>query len=276
MNIGRVLADARKVLADSPTGQLDSEILLGHVLAVPRAHLYANPEADTSARQQSDFLQLVDRRIQGEPIAYLVGHREFWSLQLKVTPDVLIPRTETELLVETALDRIPPESKLRIADLGTGSGALALAIASERPNCVIHASDISSSALAVARENARALGLQRIRFHEGRWLEPLTGSFALIVSNPPYIPRGDPHLQQGDIRFEPEAALVPGPDGMSAIHHIAMESLPKLEPGGYLIIEHGCEQGQATRSLLKSLAYQAVETKRDLANLARVTVGQKP
>ncbi len=276
MNIGRVLADARKVLADSSTSRLESEVLLGHVLAVPRAHLYANPEVETSARQRADFLQLVERRIQGEPIAYLVGHREFWSLPIRVTPDVLIPRTETELLVETALERIPPESKLRIADVGTGSGALALAIASEHPFCEVHASDISSAALAVARENARALGLPRIGFHEGRWLEPLTGSFALIVSNPPYIPQGDPHLQQGDTRFEPEDALVPGPDGMSAIHRIAMESLPMLEPGGHLIIEHGFEQGQATRSLLKSLAYQAVETKRDLADLERVTMGQKP
>ena len=276
MNIGRVLAEARKVLADSPTGRLDSEVLLGHVLAVSRAHLYANPEAETSARQRDDFLQVVERRVQGEPIAYLVGHREFWSLQILVTPDVLIPRTETELLVELALKQIPLDSKMRIADLGTGSGAIALAIASERPCCEVHASDISSAALAVARENARALGLSRIGFHEGNWLEPLTGSFALIISNPPYIPQGDPHLQQGDTRFEPEAALVPGPDGMSAIHRIALESLPRLEPGGYLIIEHGFEQGQATRSLLKSLAYQAVETKRDLADLERVTMGQKP
>ena len=275
MNIGRVLAEARQALADSPTGRLDSEVLLGHVLAVSRAHLYANPEAEMSTRQRNDFLQLVERRVQGEPIAYLVGHREFWSLQLKVTPDVLIPRTETELLVEIALERIPTDSKIRIADLGTGSGAIALAIASERPYCEIHASDISNAALAVARENARVLGFQRIRFHEGSWLEPLTGKFTLIISNPPYIPQGDPHLQQGDTRFEPEAALVPGPDGMSAIHRIAVESLPMLEPGGYLIIEHGFEQGQATRSLLKSLDYQAVETKRDLANLERVTIGQK-
>ena len=276
MNIGRVLAEARQVLVDSSTGRLDSEVLLEHVLAVSRAHLYANPEAEISTRQQDEFLQLLERRVQGEPIAYLVGHREFWSLQLKVTPDVLIPRTETELLVETALERIPLDSKLRIADLGTGSGALALAIASERPYCEVHASDISSAALAVARENARVLGLQRIGFHEGSWAEPLSGKFNLIISNPPYIPQGDPHLQQGDIRFEPEAALVPGPDGMSAINRIAMESLPMLEHGGYLIIEHGFEQGQATRSLLKSLAYQSVETKRDLADLERVTMGQKP
>jgi release factor glutamine methyltransferase len=276
MKLAEVLAEACQILVDSPTGRLDSEVLLGHVLAVSRAHLYANPEAETSARQCDEFLQLVERRVQGEPIAYLVGHREFWSLQLKVTPDVLIPRPETELLVETALKKIPPDCKIRVADLGTGCGAIALAIASERPYCEVHSSDISNAALAVARENARMLGLQNIGFHQGSWLEPLTGRFTLIISNPPYIPRADPHLQQGDTRFEPEAALVPGPDGMTAIHRIAMDSLPVLEHGGYLIIEHGFEQGQATRSLLKSLGYQAVETKRDLADLERVTVGKNP
>ena len=245
MNIGELLGEARSLLAESAVGRLESEVLLGHVLGVARAHLYANPEAKMSTRQRNDFLQLVERRVQGEPIAHLVGYREFWSLQLGITPDVLIPRTETELLVETALERIPTDSKIRIADLGTGSGAIALAIASERPCCEVHASDISNAALAVARDNARALGLQRIRFHQGSWLEPLTGKFTLIISNPPYIPQGDPHLQQGDTRFEPEAALVPGPDGMSAIHCIAMESLPMLEPGGYVIIEHGFDQGQA-------------------------------
>jgi len=250
--------------------------LLCHSLAVSRSWLYANPEQQVESRHHDDFLLLVQRRGQGEPIAYLTGNREFWSLRLKVTPDVLIPRPETELLVETVLARIPSDVPWRIADLGTGSGAIALAIARERPGCEVWATDISPAALSIAQENIDALGLGQIRLLQGSWLAPLAGKFNCIVSNPPYVSNNDPHMKEGDIRFEPASALTSGADAMASIRHIAVESLPRLEDGGLLAFEHGYEQGAASRQLLLQLGYADVETIRDLAGLERVTKGKKP
>jgi len=213
---------------------------------------------------------------QGEPIAHLTGQREFWSLPLKVTPDVLIPRPETELLVEAALARIPADARWRIADLGTGSGAIAIAIASERILCEVHATETSAAALAVAMENAEALVLGRIQFHQGSWLSPLQGPFQFIVSNPPYVEMGDPHLQRGDVRHEPVTALSPGYDGLAAIRHIAADSLPLLGSRGWLAFEHGFDQGEAARKIMEGLGYSGVETLNDLAGLERVTLGRKP
>lgn len=276
MNIGDLLAAARLTLKNSNTGRLESEVLLGHVLGVDRAHLYANPGSATSAPQRAQFLQLVQRRHQGEPVAYLTGQREFCSLALKVNPDVLIPRPETELLVETALLHIPAEAQWRLADLGTGSGAIAIAIATMRKLCEVHATEISAAALAVAMENAQAIVPGRIQFHRGSWLTPLQGTFQFIVSNPPYVALGDPHLQQGDVRYEPVGALSPGHDGLAAIAHIAGAALPLLEQHGWLAVEHGFDQGEKVRKIMGKLDYLEIDTLKDLADLERVTLGRKP
>jgi release factor glutamine methyltransferase len=212
--------------------------------------------------------------MQGEPIAYLTGVREFWSLPLQVTPDVLIPRPETELLVEIALEFIPRDASWRVADLGTGSGAVALAIAHERPSCEIHATDCSEAALRVARLNVGTLAPGRVQLHQGSWLDPLTGSFRVVVSNPPYVAEDDPHLAAGDCRFEPREALTPGPDGLAAIRRLAHEALPRLEPGGLLAFEHGYDQGSAARVILDELGYRHIETRPDLEGRERVTTGR--
>lgn len=248
---------------------------MAHVLESSRSFLYANPELELPWIRSEAFKKLVKQRALGHPIAYLTESCEFWSLPLKVNPDVLIPRPETELLVETAINKIPLEADWRIADLGTGSGAIALAIASERNKCELHATDISAAAIAVARENAGALNQRDIQFHCGSWTEPLRGSFHLIVSNPPYIDAGDPHLKQGDLRFEPGTALTPGLDGLDAIRHISQLARPKLLEGGWLIFEHGWDQGPATRKLLNTDGFINVETLKDLQGHDRVTLGER-
>lgn len=276
MTIRALQQCAQSKLAPDPLARLEAEILLCHALEVSRSFLFANPELEVPLKRRADFMNLLQRRIQGEPIAYLVGKRSFWTLELKVTPDVLIPRPETERLVELALEKIPPGSNWRIADLGTGSGAIALAIASERPGCEINATDISQPALKLASENARKYGLDRVQFQHGSWLQPLSGQFQVIVSNPPYVDQNDSHLQQGDCRFEPATALSPGIDGMSAIGEIATESLQKLRPGGWLLVEHGHEQAEGVQNIFRKAGYISVSTQQDLAGLDRVSMGQRP
>lgn len=266
---------AGQVLADSPSARFDAEILMAHVLETSRSFLYANPELELPNIRSEVFKKLVRQRAAGQPIAYLTGTSEFWSLPLKVSPAVLIPRPETELLVETALENIPAGADWRIADLGTGSGAIALALASERKKCEIHATDSSKAALEVARENARLLGFDRIQFHHGSWGGPLQGKFHLIASNPPYVEAGDHHLEQGDLRFEPTEALTPGPDGLSAIREITRQARNKLVDGGWLMFEHGWEQGPAVREILADGGFAMVETRKDLQDHERVTVGEK-
>jgi release factor glutamine methyltransferase len=275
VNVKELLAEACRLLACKQGTRLEAEVLLSHSLGVNRAWLYANAEQDVAGQATSNFLQLIQRRRHGEPVAYLTGVREFWSLNLKVTPDVLIPRPETELLVETALKHIPGSARWRVADLGTGSGAVALAIAFERPGCEVFASDISPSALSIAQQNADSLNLGQVHFLQGSWLSPFEGKFKGIVSNPPYVARQDPHLQLGDCRFEPEAALSPGADAMASIRHIARTALSFLEPGGFLTFEHGYEQGEVSRQLLLRRGYREVETISDVAGLERVTLGKK-
>lgn len=270
-----MLAEARGLLADSQTGALDADILLCHVLGVQRAWLYANGSESIEPGDERRFRELATRRAAGEPVAYLTWVREFWSLPFAVTPDVLIPRPETELLVETALEILPPGEPARVADLGTGSGAVAVAIARERPQCEVHATDISGAALAVARRNGGELANGKIEFHEGSWLEPLDGRFALIVSNPPYVAAGDAHLECGDCRYEPVTALTPGGDGLAAIRLIAEQSIPFLEAGGCLAFEHGFDQGAAARQILNGLGYTGVETRNDLERRERVTLGYR-
>jgi release factor glutamine methyltransferase len=273
VNVKELLARGRAQLENQPLGRLEAEILLGEALGVSRPWLYANPEQTPASKQCARFLELVGRRKNGEPIAYLTGYREFWSMPLKVTAAVLIPRPETELLVETALAFIPEQAAWRIADLGTGSGAIALALASERPRCEIHATEYSETALAVAQENGQAIAAGKVLFHLGSWLCPLEGAFQMLVSNPPYIASGDPHLQQGDCRFEPADALSPGRDAMAAVRHIATESPHYLTAGGMLAFEHGYDQGTQARQILLELGYSNVNTRKDLEKRERVTSG---
>ena len=247
---------------------------MAHVLETSRSFLYANPELELPNLRSEVFKKLIRQRATGQPIAYLTGTCEFWSLPLKVSPAVLIPRPETELLVETALKNIPTRADWRIADLGTGSGAIALALASEREKCEIHATDSSKSALEVARENASLLGFDRIQFHHGSWGGPLQGKFHLIASNPPYVEAGDHHLAQGDLRFEPTEALTPGPDGLSAIREITRQARNMLVDGGWLMFEHGWEQGPAVRETLTDGGFAMIETLNDLQGHERVTVGE--
>ena len=249
-NIQYLLACGRQKLTDTPSAGIDAEVLLAHVLETGRSFLYANPELELPRQRITAYKRLITRRARGEPIAYLTGSCEFWSLSLQVSPAVLIPRPETELLVETALTKIPPGASWRIADLGTGSGAIALALATERRRCQFHATDISETALDIARSNAARHGFSQVRFHRGCWAEPLDGSFELIVSNPPYVDDDDPHLERGDLRFEPLVALTPGADGLAAITEIVHGTRPRLVPGGWLMFEHGWKQGQASRRIL--------------------------
>jgi release factor glutamine methyltransferase len=274
--IKQLLAMAREKLADSPSARFDAEILMAHVLESKRSFLYANPELELPYSRSEAFRKLVRQRAAGQPVAYLTGSAEFWSLPLRITPAVLIPRPDTESLVEAALSRIPPQADWRIADLGTGSGAVALAIATERPKCEVHATDISRACIEVARDNANRLGLGHVHLHCGSWLEPLRGKFHVIVSNPPYIDADDPHLAQGDLRYEPRRALTPGADGMSAIRVITRHAGAILVNGGWLMFEHGWQQASATVEVMKDAGFTRIETFRDLQDHERVTGGQIP
>lgn len=266
---------ASQKLADSTSARFDAEILLAHVLESTRTFLYANPELELPLGRCDAFKKLVRQRAQGQPVAYLTGSSEFWSLPLKVSPAVLIPRPETELLVEVALEKIPPGVDWRLADLGTGSGAIALALASERDKCEIHATDISLAALDIARDNARQLGFGHTHFHHGSWTDPLRGKFHLIASNPPYVCANDPHLEQGDLRFEPQVALTPGGDGLDAIRDITRLAKPMLVDGGWLMFEHGWDQGPDTRQIMRDNGYAEIATLKDLQGHDRVTLGEK-
>ena len=261
-------------------GQLDgaeAELLLAHALGRPRSWLYAHGTDPVDAEVAGAFAALVARRLAGEPIAYLTGRRGFWKFELAVTPATLIPRPETELLVELALARLPPHRALRIADLGTGSGAIALALALERPQATVIATDASDAALAVARTNAADLGIGNIRFRHGDWLAPLAGEqFDLVASNPPYIAQDDPHLRAGDLRHEPALALSSGRDGLDAIRSIVRAAPAHLLPRGWLLLEHGWQQGPAVRGLLHEAGYLEIGTVRDLEQRERVSCGRKP
>lgn len=255
--------------------RLDAEVLLSHVLQRDRSYLLTWPDSPLTPGQQAAFDALVARRAAGEPIAHLTGQREFWSLPLQVTADTLIPRPETELLVERALVRMPAETTGHAADLGTGSGAVVLALAHERPRWRFLASDRSEAVLAVAGANAAQLQLGNIEFRHGDWCDALDQRrFQVIVSNPPYVAEHDPHLERGDVRFEPRSALVAGIDGLDDIRRLAQCSREHLQPGGWLLFEHGPDQGPASRRLLTELGYQAIATHRDFADRERVTEGR--
>ncbi|MHC1663294.1 peptide chain release factor N(5)-glutamine methyltransferase [Stenotrophomonas maltophilia] len=275
----------RQVVADASArlGSIDArheaELLLLHVLERPRSWLFAHATDPLPATAQAAFEALLARRAAGEPVAYLTGRRGFWTLDLRVDAATLIPRPETELLVELALERLPSDRPLSVADLGTGSGAIALALASERPLAQVLATDASPGALAMAARNAAHHELRNVRFAEGGqdWYAPLQGArFALIASNPPYIASEDPHLQQGDLRFEPASALASGIDGLDDIRRIVAGAPEHLQPAGWLLIEHGWDQGAAIRTLFDAAGFADVQTQQDLEQRDRVTLGRRP
>ena len=257
--------------------RLEAEILLSQVLDKPRTHLLAWPEKTVSARHQRCFVELLERRLQGEPLAYITGYREFWSLRLRVTRDTLIPRPETERLVERALQLIPRDAALQIADLGTGSGAIAAAVASERPRCRILATDSSRAALAVAAENFQRLGFGNISCAAGVWCAALPAgtAFDLILSNPPYVAQQDPHLLGCGLPWEPPGALQSGVDGLDDLGRIIRQAHHHLRAGGWLLLEHGLLQGARVRALLREAGYLDIRTHRDLGGRERVTEGRR-
>lgn len=271
-SVAEALAQAAARLGD----RFEAELLLQHALGRDRAWLMAHAREALSASQASALQALIRRREAGEPVAYIMGRRGFWKMDLAVSPDVLIPRPETELLVEQALQRLPATNPCRVADLGTGSGAVALAIAMERPWAQVLATDASEAALAVARANAERLDVCNVGFAAGDWWQPLTGQvFDLIVSNPPYVAAGDPHLGQGDLPFEPAMALASGADGLDAIRGIIAAAPRHLEAGGWLLLEHGWDQGEGVRELLAAAGLATVMSARDLQGFERVSGGQQ-
>jgi release factor glutamine methyltransferase len=257
---------------------LEAELFLAEVLGKDRSYLHAWPERTLSPAQHHAFQALLSRRLAGEPVAYILGHREFWSLDLRITPDVLIPRPETELLVELALAAFSQDRPIICADLGTGSGAVAAAIALERPRWILYATDDSPSALAVAQQNFRRYGLHNVECRRGDWCAALPPGrkFELIVSNPPYVPALDAHLDRGDTRREPRGALSAGSDGLDAIRSIVAQAPGHLASGGLLLMEHGFDQGRAVRTLLSTAGFAEVRTHRDLAQTERVSGGVRP
>lgn len=276
-SIKHLLDHAIGQLHESDSARLDAEILLGHVLKKPRSFLYAHPEYEPAPLQRQAFEELVRRRSAGEPVAYLTGKKEFWSLPLKVSRDTLIPRPETETLVAAALELASPIATrpLRAIDLGTGSGCIALALAHERPAWEVTAVDCSLSTLRVAEENADALRIKNIRWLRSNWFENVdTGSFDLIVSNPPYIAAGDVHLERGDVRFEPRAALIGGDSGLEAIAEIAMQSRARMLGHSRLLLEIGHDQAERVRELLSGLGYTGIEFRKDLNGIDRICIAQ--
>lgn len=264
-----------RLAATSDSPRLDAELLLARALDVPRSYLIAHPEDCPDAGARARFDHALEQRAAGMPMAYIAGEKEFWSLTLMVSRDTLVPRPETELLVEEALALMPRETPCRVLDLGTGSGAIALSIARERPLADVTASDLSEAALAVAAQNARQLDIANVSFVAGYWAEPFTGQrFDLVVSNPPYVRADDPAL--ANLKFEPVMALASGADGLDAIRQLAVECSGLLEPGGHLLLEHGAEQSDAVREILAGEGWTGIRLVNDLAGLPRVTRATSP
>lgn len=263
-------------LPDSPSARLDAELLLAHVLGKSRSYLHTWPEKELDAEQCQAFAECLERRRRGEPVAYILGRQGFWSLDLEVAPHTLIPRPDTELLVETALQLIPTTAA-QVLDLGTGTGAIALALACERPAWQVTGVDRVAEAVALANRNAQQLRLVNVRFHESHWFSTVGNQrYRLIVSNPPYIPAGDPHLEQGDVRFEPGSALIAGVDGLDDIRQIIAQAPEYLQDDGWLLLEHGYDQAAAVRELLVAGGFADVESRRDFGGHERISLGRRP
>ena len=260
-------------------GRMEARLLLQHVTGLSVSSLIAHPERPVEAETLTRYTSLVTRRAQGEPVAYLIGHREFYGREFRVAPGVLIPRPETELLVERALSKVAGIRAPRILDLGCGSGCIAITLALERPDACVHAVDISAEALAIARDNATRLGA-KVTFTESDWFNELahyreSEHYHLIVSNPPYIVENDPHLSQGDLPHEPMRALVSGSDGLDALRHLIVGAPTYLQPEGWLLLEHGYDQAEAVERLLREGGYADIEQNRDLADILRVSGGRR-
>lgn len=261
-------------LPDSPTPRLDAELLLAAALGKPRSYLRTWPERELDAAQLTSFQAYLQRRRQGEPVAYILGQQGFWSLELEVAPHTLIPRPDTELLVESALELLPA-TPLSVLDLGTGTGAIALALASERPAWQVTGVDRVEEAVALAERNRQRLQLGNARFLHSHWFSALSGQrYGLILSNPPYIRADDQHLDQGDVRFEPSSALVAGSDGLDDIRAIIQAAPAHLLPGGWLLLEHGFDQAEAVRELLAAGGFVEVHSRRDLGGHERISLGR--
>lgn len=274
MDFQHWLQQAITTLAGGESPRRDAEILLEHVTGKARTFLLAFGETELTADQQAQLEVLLARRKTGEPVAHLVGEREFWSLPLYVSAATLIPRPDTECLVEQALARLPA-APARILDLGTGTGAIALALASERPDCQVTAVDVMPDAVALAQRNLERLGLKNVTVQQSSWFAALADQqFDTIVSNPPYIDECDPHLGEGDVRFEPRSALVAADQGLADLSHIIIQSRQHLVSGGWLLLEHGWTQGEAVRALFQQAGYQQVETCRDYGGNERLTLGK--
>jgi len=275
LTIAQTLQQAtEKLQATSDTARLDAEVLLACVLKKDRVHFLTWPEEPVSQITLKYYLELVERRVQGEPIAYLTGYQEFWTLKLKVTPDTLIPRPETEILVQEALILVREDISYEIADLGSGSGAIALAIASERPRCRIRGIDQSDRAVQVATENATRLGLSNVTFQQGNWLTDFSdNSLDMVVSNPPYVADNDPHMSEGDVRFEPKSALLAGPEGLDTYEKILPEAKRCLKQNGWLLLEHGYDQQDKLLGLMQQYGFKESRGIRDYADLPRVVIG---
>ncbi|WP_017735156.1 peptide chain release factor N(5)-glutamine methyltransferase [Pseudomonas sp. CBZ-4] len=263
-------------LPDSPTARLDAELLLAAALGKPRSYLHTWPEKIVSSEDALTFASYLQRRRGGEPVAYILGQQGFWKLDLEVAPHTLIPRPDTELLVEAALELLPA-TPTQVLDLGTGSGAIALALASERPAWKVTAVDRVLEAVALAERNRQRLHLNNVTVLNSHWFSALQGhTYDLIISNPPYIADNDPHLVAGDVRFEPASALVAGRDGLDDLRHIIKEAPKHLNAGGWLLLEHGYDQAAAVRDLLLSEGFDEVHSRIDLGGHERITLGRRP
>ena len=263
-------------LPDSPTARLDAELLLAAALGKSRSYLHTWPEKIVSSESALIFADYLQRRRAGEPVAYILGQQGFWNLDLEVAPHTLIPRPDTELLVETALQLLPA-TPANVLDLGTGSGAIALALASERAAWQVTAVDRVLEAVALAERNRQRLALDNVTVLNSHWFSALADHrFDLIISNPPYIAAGDVHLAEGDVRFEPESALVAGPDGLDDIREIVAAAPQHLNPGAWLMLEHGYDQGAPVRDLLQGAGFAQVESRKDLGAHERITLGRLP
>lgn len=263
------------LLAISDSPQLDAELLLSHCLGRNRSFLRAWPEQLLSTRETEAFQTLLQKRLQGTPIAYLLGEREFWSRPFKVTPDVLIPRPDTELIIELALQLLGDKPMAKLIDLGTGSGIIAVTLALEIPKSTLLACDISLDALAIAKHNATLLGAKNLSLVQSDWFSAIDDhDFDLVIANPPYIAMDDPHLLQGDVRFEPLQALISPDQGLKDIRVLTDQARRHLTSGGYLLIEHGYQQQQAVQEIFQQFDFKHVTTHCDLAGNPRVTIGQ--
>lgn len=273
--VEQTLSRSVELLPRSATPKLDIELLLQYTLGVNQAKLYTYPERVLTQDEQTVFAKYLRRRQAAEPIAYIIGEKEFFSLSLKVTPDVLVPRPETELLVELALQLLPQDKKNRVIDLGTGSGAIALALAHSRPNWEIYASDKSSSALSIAKENAERLQLCHVQFIQSDWYATLPRQqFDLIVSNPPYVDAMDAHLHSDGLLFEPQTALVADDEGFADLFVIAEQAGGFLNKGGWLLLEHGNQQGERLANYLREKGFSDVSARLDLAGQVRATLAR--